>query len=275
MMTGAMAQMQKQIADYERALATHVFEQSPKYINDFQKPFISARDKAYRSVEELLVSEPTGEMDENGEPKMRQRQATKRDFDYIYSLPRAQARQAAKKLFGDDSDEVMEHRRNMSDLAEKAIEAVETHKKNYAEETQAAMARQTQERNATAQLWRTANEKISADPRFQALWGDDPDDPDSNEALANGFKMADVFFSEERDKLSNQDRVLFDANIRHRIAAFSRLAHKVNKLKVELDAANTTIEQLRGSAPGKPMADGAKPKTEPKTWEEGIAALPE
>jgi len=274
-MSQTVAQMQKQIADYEQALATHVFEQSPKYINEFQKPYLAAREKAYREVTELLVTEETGERDDEDNPKTRQRPATQRDFDYIYSLPRAQARQAARKMFGDDADDVIEHRRKISDLAEKAIEAVENHRKNYKQELEVEMGKQTQQRNATAQLWRTANEKISADPKFDWLWGEDKEDPESNATLSKGFQMADLFFSEERDKMNPQDRVLFDANIRHRIAAFSRLAYKVNKLKADLDAANATIAQMRGSAPGKPVADAGPVKVEAKTWEEGLDALPE
>lgn len=271
-----IARQQETIGQYEQVLAVHAFENSPKYAQEFRQPYVEALNKAYEDISELVVNVPTGEKDENDEPVMRQRAATKQDFDYIYRLPRAQARQAAKQMFGDDADEVMDHRRKVNELADRAIKAVEAHKTNYKKVIEEEQGKQAQSRQAMSALWSKANEQISADPRFSHLWGEDKEDPDFNTALAKGFQMADMFFSDERDKMKPADRVVFDANIRHRVAAFSGLAHRVTKLKSALDAANATIAELKGSKPGAPTPSGGAP-AKPAITDSiaGIDTLPE
>lgn len=267
--------LQGLVTQYEQALATHVFERSPKYVNEYQKPYAEARQQAYEEVEQLMVTFDTGERDSEGTPVTKQRPANRRDFDFIYSLPRAQARQAAKKMFGDDADDVMQLRKNVADLAEKAIKAVQEHEKNYKDEAKKTYEQTRVQRSALDGLWKTVNDRISSDPKRALYWGTDNDDPDANTALTKGFQIADLFFSEERDKMTPEDRVAFDANIRHRIAGFSKLAHKVRVLADQVAAKDAEIAQLRGSAPGRPSVSGETTPGGSKTWQEGIDALPE
>lgn len=270
-----IADAEKRIAQYEQVLEAQSFEHSAKYQQEYAAPYFNAREKAYRDVSEMMVNEPTGQVDDEGKPTFRQRAATKADFDKIYSLPRAQARQVAKEMFGEDAGDVMDHRKTISDLAEKAQAAIADRRKNYGAYRQQEMAQRSQAEIAIQSLWKTANEKISQDPKRAMYWGEDKDDPESNKALANGFKLADEFFSEKRDQMSPQDKVEFDAYIRHTIAMGPRLAYKLSKLNAENKALKNEVAQLRGSAPGtpKPTSEEAKPKA--KNLFESLNELPD
>ena len=270
-----IAQAQQRIQQYEQLVEVQAVEHSQKYQKEYAEPYYAARAKAEKEITELLVNEPTGEADEEGNPKMRQRPATVNDFNKIYSLPRAQAKQLAKQMFGDDADEVMGHRKTVSDLAEKAQEALVDRRKNFQTYKQQEESKKAQEQIAIQKLWETANEQISKDPKRAMYWGEDPDDPEANKALASGFKLADEFFSEERDNMKQADRVEFDAYIRHTIAMGPRLAYKVKKLEAENNALKEENSQLRGSAPGAPQPIGAETKPKDKNLFESISELPD
>ena len=65
-----------------------------------------------------------------------------------------------------------------------------------------------------------------------------------------------------------------DARVRNWARAFPRLKRDAAKLKADLAEANKTIEQLRGSGPGKPSAAGEADTKSKTTWD-AINALPE
>lgn len=270
-----IAEYEKTISGYEQLLATHVFEQSPKFNREFQQPYVEARERAYRKMSELTVREPTGQQDEEGNPKFREREAGKADFDYIYSLPPRQARAEAKKMFGEDADVVLQQRERVSELAEKAIKAIEEHRTKYKDELQRAQASEVSKRTSQDQLWRKTNEAISSDPKRQEDWGTPKDDPTAAKALTDGFNLADLFFSEERDKMTPEDRVAFDANIRHRIAGFSLQRHLVKALRARNAELEAEVAALRGSEPGKPSPSADKPKATEKGVMEALEELPD
>jgi hypothetical protein len=271
-----LATAQQRLAQHEQVIEAQAFEHSEKYQKEYAAPYYAARDRAYKDVAEMLVNEPTNDLDEDGNPKMRQRAATQADFDKIYSMPRAQARELAKKMFGDDdAAEIMAHRRAISDLAEKAQTALTDRRKNFATYKQQEMAQKSQQDIAIQGLWKKANETISQDPKRAVYWGEDKDDPDANKALDNGFKLADEFFSEKRDQMAPADRVEFDAYIRHSIAMGPRLAYKLNKAMAENKALKDEITQLRGSAPGAPKPIGEEQPPVKKSFMETLNDLPE
>jgi regulator of replication initiation timing len=273
MLTQKVAQLEGTIKQYEGALATHVFEQSPKYKTEFEKPYMDARNEAYGDMAQLAVN-MKGPDDEEGKPTVTQRQATKRDFDAIYALPRIQARRAAKELFGEDSDIVMKHYDTVGGLANKALKVLNEHKTTYAQQMQQSQNQTRTQQLAVEQAWRTTNEAISGDPKRQEDWGTPKDDPESAEALTKGFGIADLFFSKERDAMQPAQRIAFDANIRHRIAGFSMQRAIAQKLRTENTALRAEIGQLRGSRPGAPApVSGEQGKASPKDMNSRLDSL--
>lgn len=269
-----LAAAQQRLAQHEQLIEMQSFEHSEKYQKEYAAPYYEAMGKAEKRVSEMLVSEPTGEEDENGQPVMKKRPATKADFLKIYNLPYAQAEEMAANMFGRSADRVLAMRENISDLAEKAQNALADRRQNYSKYRQEEQANFSQREVAIQKLWKTANEQISQDPKRVQYWGEDKEDPEANKALANGFKLADEFFSEKRDQMNPEHRVEFDAYIRHTIAMGPRLAYKLNKMSSENKALKEEIAQLRGSAPGapKPISDEPAPK-KPDSTDAAIDAM--
>lgn len=269
-----LAAAQQRLAQHEQLIEMQSFEHSEKYQKEYATPYYEAMSRAEKRIGEMLVSEPTGEEDENGQPAMKKRPATKADFLKIYNLPYAQADELAAAMFGRSAERVMAMREQISDLAEKAQAALTDRRQNYSKYRQEEQANQSQRQIGIQRLWKTANEQISQDPKRAQYWGEDKEDPESNKALASGFKLADEFFSEKREQMSQEQRVEFDAYIRHTIAMGPRLAYKVNKLSVENKVLKDEIAQLRGSAPGapKPVSDEVAP-TKPSSTDAAIDAM--
>lgn len=268
-----LAEAQRKLSEHEQLIEMQAFEHSAKYQKEYAEPYYNAREKAYRDISEMMVSEPTGEMDEDGNPVVKKRAATNADFDRIYALPRAQARELAKQLFGEDANDVMLHRRTISELAEKAQAALNDRRQNYAKYKQDELATKNQQQIAIDGLWKTANERISSDPKRAVYWGEDKSDPEANKALAQGFQLADEFFSEKRDQMSPEDRVEFDAYIRHSIAMGPRLAYRLNKANAQIKALTDEIAQLRGSTPGAPAPTAIETPSPPKSIMDRIDAM--
>lgn len=274
LLAAQLAEANAKLAQHEQTVEAIAFENSAKYQTEYAKPYYDALARAEKEVAEFTVNEPTGEVDENEQPMMKQRPATKADFQKIYNLPRTQAWDLAEKMFGPrDAKEVMDHRKTISELAEKAKTAVQERRTNYKAVKEREQAQESTKRIGIDRLWKTANETISKDPKRAQYWGDDKDDPESNKALANGFKLADEFFSEKRDQMKPEERVEFDAYIRHTIAMGPRLAYKVNKLTAALKARDEEIAQLRGSVPGAPKPTGEEAPKTPSSTQSAIDAL--
>lgn len=72
-----IVEAKKKIESYERIIEMQAFEHSEKYRKEYYDPWWNAMSKAEKEVGELLITEPTGEqeptgeMDADGNPKMR------------------------------------------------------------------------------------------------------------------------------------------------------------------------------------------------------------
>ena len=270
-----LADARKQIEEHEREREMTEFEKSKNYRENFFQPWVNAKSEAQAEMIQFSVNEKTSELDEDGNPIIKKRQATAKDFDIIYGTPDDQVREKARAMFGEDYADVLAIRRTVGSLAKKATVAIDDHAKNLNTHRQQEMAQKSQQEIALNGLWKTANEKISQDPKRAMYWGEDKDDPDANKALANGFKLADEFFSEKRENMGTADKVEFDAYIRHTIAMGPKLAYKLNKAMAENQALKDEVAQLRGSAPGtpKPISEEQAPAT--KGFYEQLNELPD
>lgn len=260
-----LATLNKKAEDYETRLRFADYRQSDEYKEKYERPIDTAIEKAHKFMEELRVEETNGDTGE-----VTQRAATAQDFNRLYHLDRADAREAAKKMFGDDANEVLGYRAKVRELSEAAGEAIEKYKKEGKDlETQRTL-KSKQELEGTAQMWRDVNEDLGKKyPQwFKPVEGDD----EGNKALEKGYALVDSALGENRQKMTIQERIIADAHIRNRAAGFTRLAMVNKKLTTEIAELKKTIEKVRGSSPGgKPAAGGGEgaPKKN-KTWEEDM-----
>lgn len=271
-----LVETKKKLEHYQRIIDLQSPEISDEYQDKFVKPWQTLKAKTTKRIATFTVNEATGDIDpETEKPVVKQRQATAADFDRIYSAPPSQVRQLAREMFGEDSGEVLAMRERLSEIYENASEWLNDKRENYSKYKEEKEAELTTKQIAIQKLWHTANEAISKDPKRAEYWGEDPNDPEANKALATGFKLADEHFSAKRDQMNDEERVEFDAHIRHVIAMGPRLIYTVKKLKSENAALRAEIEDLRGSEPGSPKAVSEETAPRDKSVMERLSELPE
>lgn len=251
-MAAELAEAKKKLDQYENDLRLTKYERSGEYQEKYQKPYQAAVSRAYREVKELLVSEPkpNSQLDENGKPtEYIDRQATQADFDELYGMPLGPATRLAKQKFGDAAMIVLQHRQNIRQLAEQAFEAVEAFKGKASQVETQTKAQEAQRAEGMLRMFNFASEAHAKKNAEMFLPRDG--DTEGNELLTKGRDFATSVFA-GNDGLAPQQVAMRDARALNWLTAYPRLARDVKKLRGELDAANKTIEELRGSSPGKP-----------------------
>lgn len=241
------------------------YERSPEYKEKYEKPYQDAIARAHRDTSELTVTEEdrTQQPDENGKYPTRERQAKPEDFDEVYSLPLGPATKLAAKKFGPESVSiVMAHRNAIRQAAEAAVGALKTWKENAGKREKEMEAQSIQTRERVAGLWTQVNTDIKS--KNPELFGERADDKEWNEELAKGEKMADAYFA-DRSAHPIEQRVIFDAHVRNRIAAFPALVSRMRKLEAENAQLAKDLAALRGSAPGAPSSASPNPPAEEST----------
>lgn len=257
-----LADVEKRHAEKELEIQYLNYEKSSDYKDKYEKPYHEAISRAHRDVSELTVTEEdrSKEADENGKYPAKERPARSSDFDEIYQLQLGAASKLAAKKFGPENvGIIMQHRAKIRELAESAVGALKHWKDTAATRTQEQETQSIQTRERVAGLWTQVNADIKT--KNKDLFDERPDDKLWNEELSKGTAMADAYFS-DRGKQSIEQRVVFDAHVRNRIAAFPALVSRMRKLESELAQANNDLTALRGSGPGKPEAGGPTPPVE-------------
>lgn len=260
-----LAEAKKRLEAYESDLRLSKYERSQEYKDKYQAPYQQAVQRAYREVKELLVSEPNPEDPDNP----RERAATQADFDEIYALPLGQASKLARAKFGDAAAIVMQHRQQIRQAAEAAFNAVEEYKGKAAQYETETKAQAAAREAGMLKMFTMATEGHSK--RNPEVFLPRDGDNEGNELLEKGKGFASMVFG-GNDGLSPQQIAMRDGRAFNWLTAFPRLMRDVKTLRAQIAEANQTIEQLRGSGPGKPKT-AAEPA--PKTagsWEEEFDA---
>lgn len=257
-----LADLEKKYTEASSELQFANYERSPEYKDKYEKPYQDAITRAHRDVSELSVTEEdrSQQPDENGKYPTKERPAKAEDFDQIYSMPLGAATKLAAKKFGPEAVSiVMNHRATIRQAAEAAVNALNTWKENSTKRQKDMETQTIQTRERVSSLWTTVNADIKA--KNKDLFDEHPDDKEWNEALAKGTQMADSYFS-DRSNQTVEQRVVFDAHIRNRIAAFPALVSENRRVKAQLEQANKDLAALRGSAPGAPTSASPTPPVE-------------
>lgn len=240
------------------------YERSPEYKEKYEKPYVDAVNNAYQEISELTVTEEdrTQPADENGVYPTKERQATKSDFDQIYQLQLGPATKLAAKKFGPEAVSiVMAHRAKIRDAAKAAVGALNQWKESAAKRAQEQETQTIQTKQRVEGLWTQVNNDIRS--KNKDLFDERPNDSAWNEEFKKGTAMADAYFS-DRSNQPVEQRIIFDAHVRNRIAAFPALASENNRLKSQVSQLQKDIAALRGSDPGKPdVSNPTPPANEP------------
>jgi hypothetical protein len=268
-LTEQLASLNKKVEDYESQMRLTHYERSEEYKSKYQIPIEAAAKAAHREMAELEVEQVDSE---SGQKTYRP--ATPEDFNRIYALPLGEATRQAKALFGDAASVVLDHRREIRKLSEQADAAIKEYQTKGSELEKQSTVKTTQEREAAKAMWTTVNEDLAK--KYPHWFAPDPNNPERNELLKKGFDFVDSIIGDNRGKLSLQERIIGDAHLRNRSAAFLPTAAENKKLKAELAERDKVIAELRGSGPGGRPGAGSGDQTPPtpRSWEEAMDADP-
>jgi hypothetical protein len=261
-----LAAAQKRIDEYEGRLRLKAYEESDEFKTKHLAPFKRAEARAFNDMKQLEYIEGTDEA--TGEPRIRA--ATENDFIELYNLPTGKAYAFAKRVFGDSAQLAMNHYHTLHQQQDDMREAIADYRTRGAEQEKETQARTAQEREAADRMWRTANSDLQA--RYFKELGVDADDAETKELLAKSYSTVDKLFS-GNGSMTLAEKVGLQASVRQRAALFGVTRRQLVKAQAELAEANKTIEELRGSSPGKPKpkADAA-PVSEYKDIADEMAA---
>jgi len=245
-----LAAAQKRIDEYEGRLRLKAYEESDEFKTKHLAPFKRAEARAFNDMKQLEYIEGVDEA--TGEPRIRA--ATENDFIELYNLPTGKAYAFAKRVFGDSAQLAMNHYHTLHQQQDDMREAIADYRTRGAEQEKETQARTAQEREAADRMWRSANSDLQA-KYFKEL-GVDADDAETKELLAKSYSTVDKLFS-GNGSMTLAEKVGLQASVRQRAALFGVTRRQLVKVQAELSEANKTIEELRGSSPGKP-----KPKAD-------------
>jgi len=249
----AIEKEKEELASQIRALKR---EASPEFKKQYDEPFQDAAEFTKRRIEQLQLNE--GDADN---PKMRN--AKWEDFVELYNMPFAKAGALAKQLFGEMAPAVLQHISDLQRLDFQRAQALKKEQDRWAETERNETARATQEREYIGKTWRTVNDDIAnSRPEW---YQEDPKDPEGNELLKEGFALVDA------QPNSIQEKIVKDANVRLKAAAFNRLAYKLTQALATIEERDATIAEMKGSKPG-PTQRGSGDNTPApaKKWQEEL-----
>lgn len=254
-----LATIEKQHNELQEELKYQNYQRSDDYKKNYEKPYHDAIARAHQEIAEFTVTEEDRSQQPDGEGKYptKERQATPADFDEIYGMKLGPATKLASKKFGPEAlATVMGHYNTIRGLAQKALGALNEWKAKGAEREKELATQRVQTAQQVETLWTQVNADIKS--KNPDLFDERKDNKEWNENLAKGTAMADAYFA-DKSQMPLPQRVVFDAQVRNRIAAFPALVGHVRKLEAELAQAQKDIAELRGSGPGAPQVETPTP----------------
>lgn len=258
-----LAGIEKAHAALQEEVKFYNYERSSDYKTNYEKPYHDAIARAHRDMGELIAyeedrSQPADET--TGKYPVKERKATPQDFDEVYSQPLGLAARLAAKKFGTEAAAiVLQHRKDIRQLGEKAVAALQEWKDKGAQREKDNATQNVQITERRNGLWAQVNKDIQE--KDKDIFGERADDKGWNDALAKGSAMADNYFS-DRSAMPMEQKVVFDAHVRNRVAAFPALVYRMRQLEAELAKRDSDLATLKGSAPGKPGVEQVTPPAE-------------
>lgn len=233
-----MQAAEERASKLEAELYANDYRQSPEFKSQFEGRWNKAYKDATDEVSGLTVKFMDGE--ENKE-----RPAVKQDFDRILALPYAEQSRAARLAFGEDSSVVLTHRNNLRGIETSAEEAIASRKADFdKKKSEFVRGQEETTKNFNRTYQDSDREIVAAHPKF---FGDDPDDPKSNEQYQKGLTFVDESAS---GNFTPEERASRAAIVRRWAAHFPRAVHRINVLEAKLAEKDAEIDKFRGSSPG-------------------------
>lgn len=254
-----LAAVEKERDEVRGELAAARFMPSDEFKAKHQGPWDRMWQRIQSEVKGMKVI--TGQRnDETGEVPTRA--ATMNDFLELKKMPLPEALEMTDKYFTPAAASLVKQRLTALDDMEADWNAsLENEKASWQKKQQEAEATRIREQEAIGSMWEKVNADItSKNPEW---FGEDPNDPEGNALLKEGYELVDSAYG--KNNLTLQQKVILDANIRHRAAAFARDQHKITKLTARVAELEEKLAGKKSTAPGAVRRDGDSNTPEPET----------
>lgn len=245
-LTERITALEKERDDAQAQVRALKQEASPEFIKQYDKPFRDAATYAKSIVEELTVTE--------GETI---RQAKWDDFAALYSLPPGKANKAARELFGDDAQTVINHMQELHRLEYNKNQALAEERENAKKRATEDESKAVQQREQIQEMWTRVNKDLA-----ENMYHDDPEDKESAEVRAKALAIYDA------QTKSLKEQIVKDAHIRHKVANEAVLKRANHLLKTENAELKKENEALKNPQPGKGKKTTTTSSGPEKSWEE-------
>jgi 23S rRNA pseudoU1915 N3-methylase RlmH len=268
-LTERLATLEKELKEREAKLYELDAEQSPEFKKNFVAPFNKAAEFAKQQIESLEVVE-TGA---DGETQST-RPATFEDFKALYGMPLNKAVKAANAMFGESAQLVINHITELHRLEYQRVQALqetrETAAQRRKQDEDTRIANQSKEREAVNTMWREVNSDIyNRNTEFHP----DPQDAKEKTIVDKATLLVDSSYGERKEQ-TLQQKVLLDAEIRHRAIREPLLRYRLKKSQAEVSELKAVIEELKGGKPGNTNNPGGQPTAQqPKGLLEELETL--
>lgn len=250
-LTAQIEAAEKRRAELEEQVKLLDYTKSSEFHDRHVKPIAKAYENAFSDLNEMVVQQEDGSL----------RKATQADFQSIVQAPLHEAATKAKAMFGDLSNEVLAHRRQIVQLERSRREAMETAGKAGEESRQRAQVEQAQRTERFKSAFEAKRAEV--ENKHPDLFKPKDGDAERNDMLAKGHKLFEAL---ESSDLNDDQRVSIAAQVRQRAAAFGAVLLELRRAEQRATAAEAKLKGYEVSAPsdGGRSASTGSPADRPK-----------
>jgi hypothetical protein len=218
------------------------YTKSTEYAEKYHEPLKKAWSSAIQDLEDVTVTDAEGET----------RKASSDDLQKVIQSPTQIAAKLARDLFGDDmAPIVMQHRKEIQDRIRQGNEAIEQFKKDGA-------TRQQQSMEQFKTHFERSNQEAAQ--KFPQFFAPDANDPEGNDYLDQGFKLADTAINMPAN-MPIEHRAALVAEVRNRAAGFGRAVARWQKAESRVKALEKELAAFKSSTPGNGTPPQGKSKS--------------
>lgn len=239
--TALVEKYETQIKELKQSLRGYDYQGSDDFKRDHSIPFEKAYKKAIEEVTQLNVTKDGQETP-----------ATDKDFAYLRALPFGPRRQAARAMFGEDYDIVLQHVSTLEKMRESAIEAINNEKNNYELRQQESTVKQQKEKEEYANALKQSEKEI-----LETVEGFKfSDDPEEKKAWEAGMAFVEHALNNVAS-LPTNERAAHAAAVKLKAALYDLDQHRIKGFTAKIKSLTEELEKFRASDPGAGGEKGA------------------
>jgi hypothetical protein len=250
---------EKQINDYEETIRTMDYKRSKEYNEKYVKPLEGAIKLAMEEIEEMEVIAEDGTS----------RQATQADLQRITSIANmGDALNAAKRMFGDMAQTVMDHRRNIR-RAHKAAEVANADASNLSKEAIQKQQEKFKSDHARREKLYTSEVKELQEGPLKHVFGERDKDDEGNALLKQGWDMVNALVDDD-GTMPEGDRIKTLAKVRSQAASFMRVLRDNKSLRGRVKELKQALKEYEESEPKPGLERGGKSSGSADEWKDNL-----